>query len=363
MVEYPADWKVITLGSCFDMCAAGDLLKEYFSASYDSEHKWCIYSNAITNAGRYGYTSRPRYKGNALTITGRGTLGHAEYRDEDFDAIIRLIVLTPRNGVDCRFVTYWINFCNPFVRESTSIPQLTVPQVMNIQISLPTLPEQKRIAAVLTNADKLIANVEKRIAKKRAIKQGAMQELLTGKKRLPGFSGEWERKQFGDVLSYEQPHKYIVQNDEYVTTGIPVLTAGKSFVLGYTQEQSGIYNTLPVILFDDFLTVSRYVMVPFKVKSSAVKMLKAKDSNDSLYFIYASMQVLGFTPSDHQRHWIGIYSKFPIMMPEAEEQQAIAKVLSGMDAEIANLERKLKKLKLMKQGMMQDLLTGKVRLK
>ena len=89
----------------------------------------------------------------------------------------------------------------------------------------------------------------------------------------------WKRVRLGDVLSYEQPYQYIVRNAEYATAGTPVLTPGKTFILGYTNETNGIYyasRTKPIILFDDFLTVSRLVDFNFKVKSSALKILSAK---------------------------------------------------------------------------------------
>ena len=231
-----------------------------------------------------------------------------------------------------------------------------------ILVPYPPLPEQRRIAAALGDVDKLIENLKKRVEKKKNLKRGAMQELLTGRRRLKGFTGAWVEKRLGDLLDYEQPQRYIVKSSDYCDSGIPVLTPGKSFILGYTTEMDGVCENLPVILFDDFLTISRYITFPFKVKSSAVKMLRLRNANDSMYFIQAAMESLGYVPGDHQRHWIGIFSKLTILMPECVEQRAIAAVLSDMDAEIANLEAKLKKMTLLKQGIMQDLLTGKVRL-
>jgi type I restriction enzyme S subunit len=117
-----------------------------------------------------------------------------------------------------------------------------------------------------------------------------------------------------------------------------------------------------VILFDDFLTISRYIDFPFKVKSSAVKLLKNKRKDDKLNLIYELMRMIEFTVIDHQRHWISQYSKLHLRIPLPEEQTAIAAVLSDMDAEIEALTTKLSKVKLVKQGMMQELLTGKIRL-
>ncbi|MBI3274128.1 MAG: restriction endonuclease subunit S, partial [Candidatus Colwellbacteria bacterium] len=95
----------------------------------------------------------------------------------------------------------------------------------------------------------------------------------------------WQKKQIKDLLDYERPDKYIVESDNYINQGIPVLTANKSFILGYTNEGSGIYKDVPAIIFDDFTTDSKFVDFPFKVKSSAIKILKEKNSDTDLHFV------------------------------------------------------------------------------
>ncbi len=245
---------------------------------------------------------------------------------------------------------------------SNSMKNISKEQLLGLEILYPSFREQTSIAEALSDVDSLISSLQKLIEKKKAIKQGAMQQLLTGKKRLPGFSGEWEKISLGDVLNYEQPTDYIVKSTEYTKTGIPVLTAGKTAVLGYTQEKDGVYHKLPVILFDDFLTVSKYIDFQFKVKSSAVKMLSLKRVTDNLKVIYELMQMIAFSVADHRRHWISKFSKFDIYLPLANEQQAIAQVLSDMDSEIEQLEKKLSKYQQIRQGMMQELLSGRIRL-
>jgi type I restriction enzyme S subunit len=224
--------------------------------------------------------------------------------------------------------------------------------------------EQRSIAQVLSDTDELINALDKLIAKKRDIKKAVMQELLTGKTRLPGFSGEWEVKRLGDLLDYEQPTNYLVKDAKYSdTNSIPVLTAGKTFILGYTDEDFGIFQDLPVIIFDDFTTASRYVDFPFKVKSSAMKMLKAKTTQINLRLVYELMQMIDFPIADHKRHWIKQYQNIEIVIPHPAEQQAIAQILSDIDSEITALEQRRDKMKAIKQGKMQELLTGRIRLK
>ncbi len=227
----------------------------------------------------------------------------------------------------------------------------------------PTIAEQEAIAEALSDLDRLIGVLDKLIAKKRGVKQATMQQLLTEKTRLPGFSGEWSNVRLRDLLSYERPDGYIVRDTEYSEHGdIPVLTANKSFILGYTVEDFGICRNLPAIVFDDFTTDSKYVDFPFKVKSSAFKLLRPKHNRVDLQFVFDRMQLIHFPLGDHKRYYISEYQNLGLAAPDHEEQKAIAAVLSDMDAEIAALERRRDKMKQIKQGMMQSLLTGRIRL-
>lgn len=141
-----------------------------------------------------------------------------------------------------------------------------------------------------------------------------------------------QRVALGELLSYEQPGKYAVKSaeyhDEYKT---PVLTAGQSFVLGYTNEEEGIYPASlenPVVIFDDFTTSFKWVDFPFKVKSSAMKLLKARSGErDDLRFIYYAMQTINYQPVEHARQWIGIYAKFQIPLPPLQVQEEIVRIL------------------------------------
>jgi type I restriction enzyme S subunit len=242
-------------------------------------------------------------------------------------------------------------------------PGINGNEYAQLRIPLPPLPEQQAIASALSDVDALITALEQLITKKRNIKQGAMQQLLTGEKRLPGFGGVWGLRKLGELLDYEQPTAYIVTDTKYADNNdTPVLTAGKTFILGYTHEETGIFRNLPVIIFDDFTTTNKYVAFPFKVKSSAMKILKLKDKKTNLRFVFEKMQLINFHLGDHKRYWISEYQNLEIEIPQSEEQQAIAQILRDMDAEIEALEHKQAKYKAIKQGMMQELLTGKTRL-
>lgn len=247
--------------------------------------------------------------------------------------------------------------------EAGAQPNISGKQIESIILSYPqTVEEQQKIATVLTDLDDLIAELENVRDKKQAIKIGAMQELLTGKRRLPGFNKPWKEIELGELLTYEQPQNYIVRSEEYRKTGTPVLTAGKTFVLGYTDEIDNIFSSVPVIIFDDFTTVSKFVNFPFKVKSSAIKILKLKNIEDNLKFIFEVMQITPFNLLNHQRYWISKYSKMSIKVPEYIEQTAIANILSDMDGEISAINDKINKYKQIKAGVADELLSGRIRL-
>ena len=150
----------------------------------------------------------------------------------------------------------------------------------------------------------------------------------------------------GDLLNYEQPTKYIVKSTNYDNRfKIPVLTAGQTFVLGYTNETSGIKEASvknPIIIFDDFTTGSHYVEFPFKVKSSAMKLLYSRDNRYNSYFIYNILKNIKYIPQSHERHWISIFSQMNIKVPIFEEQQQIGDFFKRLDELITLHQRRYK---------------------
>lgn len=284
------------------------------------------------------------------------------------------------NDVNMKWLGYW--FASSHTRytlsstatgTSGSMKNITKSDVLNIKIDIPSLPEQRKIAKILSTWDKAISTTERLIDNSKQQKKALMQQLLTGahtqRKRLlddsgKPFEGEWSKVELGKLLDYKQPTPYLVKStdysDEYST---PVLTAGKTFILGYSNEDFGIFEEeLPAIIFDDFTTASKFVDFPFKAKSSAMKILVAKQGV-SIKFVYESMQVMNYPVGGHQRHWISIFANLVIGLPSLLEQQKIASVLSNADKEIDVLVQQLADLKQEKKALMQQLLTGKRRVK
>ena len=260
--------------------------------------------------------------------------------------------------------------------------RVTKDYVANYLFTLPPLNEQQRILNAVHTATSLIESIEKandnlirdidktkakildlairgklvpqdsndepasvlleriRAEKEELIKQG---KIKRSKKESVIFKGSdnsyyekygeklpsgWVVTNFETLLSYEQPTNYIVKdtnyNSEYET---PVLTAGKSFILGYTNEKENIFSELPVIIFDDFTTESKFVDFPFKVKSSAMKILHINTDLVLPKFAFYLMQATQIDHDNHQRYWISTYSQEEIALPPLKEQERILSVL------------------------------------
>lgn len=183
-------------------------------------------------------------------------------------------------------------------------------------------------------------------------------KVLIPELRFPEFvnDGEWNNIKLDKCIDYLQPTKYLVSSTNYSAEyKTPVLTAGKTFILGHTNEQNGVFEKkLPVIIFDDFTTASKYVDFPFKAKSSAMKILLAK-KDFNIKFLYESIQIINYEPGVHKRHWISVFSNLNLPVPKPNEQQKIASCLSSLDELIDAHNQKLNTLKDHKKGLMQNL--------
>lgn len=169
----------------------------------------------------------------------------------------------------------------------------------------------------------------------------------------------WEQRKLGELLEYEQPTKYIVKSTDYDDSySIPVLTAGQSFILGYTNETQGVKNATeqkPVVIFDDFTTSSHLVDFPFKIKSSAMKILSVRNSEFNPMFIFNVLRNIKYTPSNHERHWISIFSEFDVNIPQIQEQQKIGAFFTALDHYITIHQRKLENMQKLKKSLLQQM--------
>ena len=363
---FPSKWHLKQLGDLFEAKAGGDIVQSRSNNVQDDRYPYPIYANSLAQQGLYGFCSYAEEPAGSITVIGRGaSLGKAFYRDMPFVAIGRLIVLRPKTSIDARFFCEYINYGIAFAVENTGIPQLTTPQISNYLLPVPPEPEQRAIAEALSDVDGLLNALEALIAKKRAIKQATMQQLLTGKTRLPGFSGAWETKRLGELAHIKtggRNNEDKVKNGEYpffvrsaiverinsyCFDGEAILVPGEGGIGSIFHYINGRFDCHQrVYMINRFATdvcskLVYYIMV--------------------LQFGSHAMQNTVKATVDSLR--LPTFKNFSFSIPkDAAEQRAIASVLSDMDAEIAALEQRRDKTRVIKQGMMQQLLTGRVRL-
>ncbi|MHA6250377.1 restriction endonuclease subunit S [Oceanobacillus sp. CAU 1775] len=282
-----------------------------------------------------------------------------------------LVKLSPINGYNSYFIygnllkRRYVDYIRSIERGNANQANITINDLWEYNINHGSTIEQQKIGEFFKVLDERIANQERKIAKVRALKSAYLTEMFpqegetVPKRRFKGFGENWNKVILGEMLSYEQPTIYIVSsekyNDRFVT---PVLTAGQSFVLGYTQELHGVKKASsenPVIIFDDFTTSSHFVNFSFKVKSSALKILIPNLTSFNSYFVYLALKNIQYVPQNHERHWISIFSKFEVLVPSIKEQEKIGQFFKNLDGQIATEEIKLDKLKRIKEAYLEEM--------
>ena len=271
-----------------------------------------------------------------------------------------------------------------FLANAKTATMTTIDQTVlgRCPIPYPALKEQAAIAEAVSDADSLISSLQKLIEKKKAIKQGAMQELLTGKKRLPGFSGEWSKQQLGDICNIVNGGTLSTSIAEFWNgeilwcTPTDITSCSTKYI--YTTEskitESGLKASSATLLPKGALLLcSRATIGEVRIAGNTICTNQGFNSlvvhqNISNEWLYYMVHVLKFNMLEKAigSTFLEISKKdlaeLDIIVPEFTEQKAIAQVLSDMDSEIELLEKKLAKYQQIKQGMMQELLTGRIRL-
>ena len=301
-------------------------------------------------------------KGDIL-ISAAGTIGrtvvykgeNAYYQDSN------IVWINNDNSKVINEFLYYILQIVKFHTEGGTIQRLYNSILKSTKFRCSSIIEQTKISSFLKLTDNRIQAQIKTIEELKSLKTGMSQRIFAReikfKDENENYYPDWNTKRLGDILAYEQPTNYLVSSTEYNDEFcIPVVTAGKTFVLGFTDETEGIFKKekLPVIIFDDFTTSCQYVNFPFKTKSSAMKILKIKN-DDNIKFIYEAMQNVRYEVGGHRRHWISVFSNIKILIPSLPEQQKIANFLSAIDKKIEIETQILKKLKEQKKFFLQNL--------
>ena len=203
-----------------------------------------------------------------------------------------------------------------------AVPTLSQAAMGDIAVTMPQVAEQEKLSKFISLLDERIATQNKIIERYESLIRGLRNEIFGKLRKNVGFNA-----MIGDVLNYEQPQSYIVEDTEYLDKGTPVLTANKAFVLGYTSETEGIYDKGDCIIFDDFTLDCKYVDFPFKVKSSAIKILTA-ENKELLRYTFEFLKYLDLSTDEHKRHYIAETQNQEFILPTIQIVRTIAHTFS-----------------------------------
>lgn len=359
----PEDWKEGKIRNFCSMKSGNSITSERISERGEFP---CYGGNGLR-----GYTNKFTHSGKYTLVGRQGALcGNVNYVNSKFFASEHAIVTTPFSNSDALFLAHAFERMNlNQYTESSAQPGLSVNKVLDLPFGCPpTLTEQIAIATALSDVDALIAALEKKITKKQQIKQGTMQQLLTGKKRLPGFSGVWLEKKLGEIFTilaggdlqenffskeYSSECKYKVFSNSLIDNGLYGFTSNPRYptncvtitgrgMVGYAECRNEPFDAIVRLL----------VLIP-SININCY--LTSEIINHCINFQMESTGVPQLT--------VPKASNAEICYPETEsEQTAIAQVLTDMDNEIEQLQADRNKYKQIKAGMMQQLLTGKIRI-
>ena len=287
-----------------------------------------------------------------ILLSSRATVGECSINKKECTTNQGFQSLIPKENISNEFVYYLIQTKRKdLIRKScgSTFLEISANEVRKIVVSIPTIKEQDKIAKLLSLLDERIATQNKIIDKLQSLIRGIRNDVFGKFRKSVGVNA-----MVGEVLSYEQPQPYIVENTEYTAEGIPVLTANKAFVLGYTSETDGIYDKGDCIIFDDFTLDCKYVDFPFKVKSSAIKILTAKDK-ELLRYTFEFMKYLDLSTDEHKRHYIAETQNQELFLPTAQVVRTIAHAFSALSSRMKTVTKQIDLFELQKQYLLRQM--------
>ena len=306
-------YKIGTIGNTPDAYISQELFDEY-KAKYNYPHKGEV---MITCAGTVG---------KCVIYDGKD----AYYQDSNI-----VWIDNPSQYITNEFLYHLLYKVDWRKLNSTTIIRIYNDDLRNLKLNYPQIEEQQKISRLQLLLDERIATQSKIIDKLQSLIKGIRNDVFGKLRKNIGFNAV-----VGDVLDYEQPQSYIVEDTEYTNEGTPVLTANKAFVLGYTLETDGVYDKGDCIIFDDFTLDCKYVDFPFKVKSSAIKILTAKNK-ELLRYTFEFLKYLDLSTEEHKRHYIAETQNQEFILPTEQMVKTIAHIFSilSLRMEIAVKQR------------------------
>lgn len=376
----PEDWEVKPLKVVAPLQRGFDLP---YSSIKDGIYP-VVFSNGIG-----AYHSSYMVKGPGVVMGRSGTIGKIHYVKSDYWPHNTTLWVTDFHNNDPLFASYLFKTIPWNLYNSGSgVPTLNRNDVQDYLVAIPSPKEQTEIAAILSDVDTLINSLKRQIVKKKAIKQGAMQELLTGKRRLPGFNGAWQVVKLEDICSkitdgsHESPPEsdigyYMPSVKDMRSTGFDYSECKKISYSDFKKlERNGCRPDVGDVLIAKDGSILKYAFVQEKAENivilSSIAIVTPHSDRVDSYFLAQYFRQQNFVEQVITSYKSGTgvprivlkrFKQIVLFIPESvAEQAAIAKILVDMDIEITGLEKELAKYRQVKQGMMQQLLTGKIRL-
>jgi len=350
----PEDWEVKSLGELTTTVASG------CSKSNATYGNYAVHGST----GVIGYSNTSEYKGDAVLVArvganaGKLNIVSGEYGVTDNTIIVRF-------GSGSCLPFFWRQMESKNLNRlvfGSGQPLITGTQLKALAVCVPPLSEQRAIATALSDVDALLAAQDKLIAKKRDIKQATMQQLLTGKQRLPGLSSEWKVKRLGDVVEIRKGQ--LITEKDAVAGDVPVIAGGKKPAYFHNQpNRTG--KTITVSASGASAGYLAFFDTPIFASDCSTISEGVTYSIEFMYYqLLLNQEVIYKAQTGGAQPHIHAVDLMPLEVgsPSIAEQTAIAAVLSDMDADLAALEQQRDKTRAVKQGMMQELLTGRIRL-
>jgi len=320
----------------------------------------------ITSSGIEDRHCQAKVKGPGV-VTGRyGTIGEVFFVRDDFWPLNTTLYVRDFHENDPLFISYLLRTIDFHTHSGKSgVPGVNRNDLHEIVVPLPaTKTEQEAIAEALSDADALIESLEQLLVKQRQLKQGAMQELLTARKRLPSFSGEWEGRGLGEIATANKGSQ--LSSGSWSEHGRFAHLNGGISPSGYTDKSNAPGKTIAISEGGNSCGYVQFMSEPYWCGGHCYSVIPNGIDNRFLYHALKGEEpsIMGLRvgsglPNVQKTALLAFILRLP---KTPEEQTAIATILSDMDAEVAELEAKLAKVRQLRQGMMQELLTGRIRL-
>ena len=376
---FPAGWDVYMLGDCLNRVERPVEVKPnelYTQIGIRSHGKGLFYKEPVTGAAlgnKAVFWIEPDCFIVNIVFAWEQAIGKTTQSEVGMIGSHRFPMYRPVNDrVDIDYlISYFLTKRGTDILEAASPggagrnKTLGQDRFLKSKITLPPIEEQQKIAAILTTQDKVIELKEKHLAEKQRQKKYLMQQLLTGKKRLPGFIGKWKTFGFNEIFITISTKGHQINKAEYETKGrYPVIDQGRQMIAGYSNkaEKALMCPKEGVIVFGDHTREIKFVNFNFIVGADGTQLLSAKSKNAAIKYLFYYLSNKDIHSDGYSRHFKYV-KEFTYRLPPLGEQTAIAEVLSTADREIELLQQDIEQEKRKKKALMQLLLTGIVRVK